>query len=391
MPIKFRCSHCRQFLGISRSKAGKIVDCPTCGRALRVPELDGSIEPIPQPALNLRDSRLIKALDELASIGEIDDEEEDIEFHDVQPGSKRPDVQPATKQPEEMKVVAAPTPAPSPVAVDPPKPVSAPPAPILDAETFPGPDPSEAAPQYELKSERKEQQDPLAELAAVGNASPSVATSQTKNNGLGIVQVAIAVSIVGVAAFFLGFFTGRKTSSSGTGDTQITEKNDSPKPDIKQSNSDDTNKSEVAAIQGRITFQSEEGDTRADSGARIIALPQERQGESKMAVAGFRAADGEFDVNLARDTLRRLGGDVAFADDSGEFEIQLSDPGAFHVLVVSHFRQRDDNQAEIDADLKAVLAKFFYAPSELLGRLQYHHREVHFNGSKTEPLDYSFE
>lgn len=68
MPIKFRCQHCRQFLGISRAKAGEIFDCPTCGWTLRVPDLDGTIKPLPGPGLDLEDSKLAEALDELASM-----------------------------------------------------------------------------------------------------------------------------------------------------------------------------------------------------------------------------------------------------------------------------------------------------------------------------------
>ena len=72
MPIKFRCQHCRQFLGISRAQAGGIVDCPTCGRTIRVPDLDGTVSPLPKPGLDPQDSKLAAALSELASIGDED-------------------------------------------------------------------------------------------------------------------------------------------------------------------------------------------------------------------------------------------------------------------------------------------------------------------------------
>tara|TARA_R110002095_G_scaffold94422_3_gene82292 strand:+ start:96716 stop:97363 length:648 start_codon:yes stop_codon:yes gene_type:complete len=56
-------------MGISRSKAGEVVDCPTCGLSVRVPGLDGQVAPIPQPKLDLKDAVLTNALDELAAIG----------------------------------------------------------------------------------------------------------------------------------------------------------------------------------------------------------------------------------------------------------------------------------------------------------------------------------
>ncbi|MCX7701758.1 MAG: hypothetical protein N2039_12850 [Gemmataceae bacterium] len=40
MPIRFRCGHCQQLLGIARRKAGTVVTCPSCQQAVIVPTMD---------------------------------------------------------------------------------------------------------------------------------------------------------------------------------------------------------------------------------------------------------------------------------------------------------------------------------------------------------------
>lgn len=40
MPIRFRCGHCHQLLGIARRKAGTVVVCPSCQQAVVVPTTD---------------------------------------------------------------------------------------------------------------------------------------------------------------------------------------------------------------------------------------------------------------------------------------------------------------------------------------------------------------
>jgi phage FluMu protein Com len=44
MPIRFRCVHCDQLLGIARRKAGSVVDCPRCRKQLRVPQPEPAAE-----------------------------------------------------------------------------------------------------------------------------------------------------------------------------------------------------------------------------------------------------------------------------------------------------------------------------------------------------------
>jgi phage FluMu protein Com len=40
MPIRFRCEHCHQLMGIARRKAGTEVQCPTCRTSVLVPVED---------------------------------------------------------------------------------------------------------------------------------------------------------------------------------------------------------------------------------------------------------------------------------------------------------------------------------------------------------------
>jgi hypothetical protein len=51
MPIRFRCPHCQQLLGIARRKAGTSVNCPTCHQSVLVPLHDVE-EDAPSEAAN---------------------------------------------------------------------------------------------------------------------------------------------------------------------------------------------------------------------------------------------------------------------------------------------------------------------------------------------------
>lgn len=47
MPIRFRCHHCNQLMGIARRKAGSPVRCPTCHADLVVPVAEEESPPPP--------------------------------------------------------------------------------------------------------------------------------------------------------------------------------------------------------------------------------------------------------------------------------------------------------------------------------------------------------
>ena len=72
MTITFRCPHCRQFLGISTTKAGTLVDCPACGRSVLVPHEGGGATGTKQAPRPGDHPGLRNALQELSALGSTD-------------------------------------------------------------------------------------------------------------------------------------------------------------------------------------------------------------------------------------------------------------------------------------------------------------------------------
>ncbi len=389
MPIKFRCMHCRQFLGISRSKAGSIVDCPTCGRAIRVPLLDGRVDPIPQPQMNLQDSQLANALDELASIGEvavIEVDEGPIEnIHNLK-----------TRESDTRE----PAPLPEPVAIDPPLPAevanerrssavipvtTVDPADHVSRGTGGDNDPPA------LPAARDE--DPLASLAAAAPPGVGIAADPASKGwqSLLALPVLLAMCVVFVIGFAMGTIIGRlddgqiPTDGNPSTDVEAGGQQHQPSPDGGAAESI----TKTPALRGHITYKTAAGENRPDRGARVIVLLQNRQGQAKLSAIGFRAADSEADVKLATASLRALSGDVAVVDDEGNFEITLPAAGTYHVLVVSHYQSCGENAAP-DKEFQKVLESYFDKPEQLLGSLCHQFSQVRYKGHGTELWDHSF-
>ena len=93
------------------------MDCPTCGRSVRVPEQDGRSEPVPEPQWDLKDSLLADALNEVAMIGQEPQEmDEELSDQSQQASNNIQEVSPAS-MPEPIEL-EAPLPA-EPVVITP--------------------------------------------------------------------------------------------------------------------------------------------------------------------------------------------------------------------------------------------------------------------------------
>ena len=342
------------------------MDCPQCGRTLRVPRLDGRIAPLPEPEWDLKDSNLARALDELASIGQAQDD-------DV------PDSVPL----EDAAVVAAPpvlAPPPARVAHDAPLPavpVSAP-SPVRSVVASPSDGSLDKA---------------LAVLAAAPAADairtvPGTQASPARTTQR-VSQVRQVVMFVGIAAvsYSFGYLVGSRSESMAPA-SSATAKNPNDVPIVKAPAADGADPAS-AKLSGRITYVTPSGDSRPDRGARVIVFPPQRGGSAKLSVAGFRAADEAADMQVAAASLKALGGALAVVGDDGTYSLTVPGPGDYQVLVLSHFQPRDSDK-QTSARLRSLLESYFDRPDQLLGRLDYHHTQVRHKGVDSEIWDYSF-
>lgn len=375
MPIKFRCNYCRQFLGISRAQAGGIVDCPTCGRSIRVPLLDGTLQPLPEPELNLQDAHLARALDELARLTSGDSQ---LIFKSSEAEVDADD--------DAENEIPQPIPEPIPIEVPiPPTPIAIQPAlqdddeDIADQPTTIGAAPNPAAAKTLAGNL-------YAELAALTPPEPApgqaqvepvprpVAERRSFASRRSLPYVALLMAVAFVAGMLFERFVKVLEALKPQGQSSA-------------SPSDDKKPQAVSELTGRITYKAAEGTSQPDRGARIMVFPQERAGEAKLSIVGFRPADGEADAKIAAASLKALGGAVTTADDEGRFHVDVP-AGTYQILVLSHFQPRDEKEP-IDAALHKLLTTYFDKPDDLLGRMKFDFGPLKVKGTG-DVWDHSF-
>jgi hypothetical protein len=360
MPIKFRCPNCRQFLGISPAKAGELTDCPACGRTVRVPNLDGTVAPMPTARIDHRDQQLAEALSALSQIGTSG-------AHSAVATAPQAAVETTARQ-----AVAV---APAPVAVA--VPVSQP----LAAERV---EPAEHKP--------REAEVPtlLFDVEPSEDVPSRPRRRQTIPRELKIAAVVLAAAVV----FLAGFFTGRSVGGQKGAAANSVQPSSAPVAGSVTA-AVPANDQQVAAVDppaaatgvsGRVTYAMPSG-ARPDGGARVIAVPSTRPSAPPLSTAGFRAGAVPAERDRAITTVRATGGDYAIADSEGRYQLQLP-AGAFEVLYVSRHVPRDETQP-LAAPLSELLASYFDQPAGLVGSVRIEAETIEFDGSALR-LDHTF-
>lgn len=370
MPIKFRCDHCGQLMGIARRKAGSQVQCPKCGQLVTVPKEDRPDRGDPAKPMLLFESP-------------------DFERLLVKDS---PVAEPALS----AKVAGAPAKPPL---------FAAPSAPdVTEAQTAdwrPKDDLREssdevvAAPEPPIFTRRQ----PTTEEAT---PRPSTRTARTPSPSLDIsVPLALTV-VIAVGTFVLGVLVGhfvwRAPTEKRGPDAGVAAAEAALKQNVEEiargaQEADGPRAAPPATgegvpLTGAIRFKKGDG-VAADSGAIVLVMPADQNPDQKIEVLGLRPEDADLKHRPGREQLARIGGQFGQVEPDGGFRLQMPQPGQYFVLVVSRNATRPAN-ANVFPDELAILRRYFADAETLLGKREYLliTRELRSNGAA--PVNHVF-
>ncbi len=361
MPIKFRCPNCQQFLGISRSKAGSVTDCPTCGRTLRVPNLDGEVSPLPPPRLNFEDRDLQRALGALASLG---------------PDGEPVDV-PVSQEPHPEEILDA---------VDSEHAEN---IPVIVAEPIPRSAPVKVSSEAEAATPEQLQE----ELAQLDMAIPILEPEEVFIRSGNSIRFAILGTVIGL---ILGFLIGRFTSPDSSGLSEsVVNRNGKAKievvapkaqPALPQGDVVQAAGSEVA---GTLSYKSATGEIRPDKGGRVLILPAKNRSNTKLPGNGFRVGAKQIDQDVLAAAVTALGGGFQLADDEGEFTFSNLAPGDYLILFASRYQSLDESQVA-SPNVQKILDHYFEHPSRVIGQVQHQALSIKVTSEENPALEIEF-
>lgn len=362
MPIKFRCLHCRQLLGISRSRANAVVDCPRCGRSLRVPGLDGQTQKLPDPGTAAKhDSSLLSALSKLSEL----DGSDTGESSGLARESEAPQQSVVTLDPIEASE-------PIEVAISQPKPV-------ISAE-----------PDSEIPVAIEES---LGELAEFGSPAHEEVSEELLAEMRAAARPQLSPVLMGAAAALLllfGFIAGRMTATSGTGAAVVSaEESSETEPDeTLQPAPNNHTAVDSRVLHGSVTYLDEAGNARPDAGAFVLILPTEAVGKVSWNARSLKRPSDHPDRKAVTSALRSLGADVVFADEAGLFQGVISAMAEVTVVVVSKHVERPED-VNVSQPIEKLLTSYFDSTSHICGRLLVQSKTVAEN-DKAPDLDFQF-
>lgn len=365
MPIKFRCEYCQQLLGISRSRAAATVDCPQCGRSLKVPGSKGQDLVSDSPAETTHDEDLMSALNELTMLGMGNDGDRPVSsqfsagiraFDDSSVIMEGKDV-PEERARQRDFTGRSPEPAPT------------------DGRDNPSVDSNEALQDLAAWAGN--------EPVAVKSGLPAATISTdllTEMRQASYPASWLATAIAAVLLIAISGAAGWWLARSGTLDSWISKPSDgggstdAASPDETEAEAHipagivADPKQWVISAAGQARYVDQSGQNRADGKASIYLLPATREGNLKVHARSFQRAPADADRRFSEAALQALGGMRVEADSEGRFEIgTAARSDSYQLIVVSRNHERPDNVLA-DSDITNTLMPWFDSTVHILGQ-----------------------
>jgi phage FluMu protein Com len=123
-------------------------------------------------------------------------------------------------------------------------------------------------------------------------------------------------------------------------------------------------------IEGNLVYDPGTGRLAGDQNAVIIALPEGKYPKTKISFQGIRPKATSTESHESVQMIRKLGGEYARADASGEFSMVLPDRGSYHLLIISNQATRPEG-TEIDEADVIELERYFSMAGPLISRSKY--------------------
>jgi hypothetical protein len=344
MPIRFRCAHCNQLLGIAQSRTGAQVDCPGCGRTVRVPGSDGQSS-APLDTRRGRDVELTDALHQLSALGSDTADEPATSQHSVVLPARQHE---STVQPHPLQNPKSTSDSPD-----------LKPAPLQE-------DSNDQRDDKILDAVAVHDEDWQESLGRMSDGTVSTTVQpvpNTQNAGFSRTHVVAAALLIGVVvglgiSQMFGTTLVPGSTSKPDGDEEKPEDSEpvgEPVADI------------VGIVKGSVTWTEAGRDPSGDQGALVFLLPVKRSGRWKLDGKPIRSDIDSPDHQAVMAALKELGVSTQLTDPAGTFELDRLMTGPATLVVISrHVTQNDDT---LNARAIDELSKWFQNPAQLVGRL----------------------
>ncbi len=337
MPVVFLCHNCRCRLKVGRKKIGSEVECPRCRVPLTVPAAEGTGTTAPAAAETENPTLRSDLFPEFAV------------FDDPLPLSPPPPPSSpqALKGKQDSSRVSSPRGTPEAArkgqpsektatkiaTIEPPRSRPASPAPLADK---PSRRPRGAGGTHALGFVKRDDQ-------PSSYSDPLLIRRRT------LYLQAALILLMAVAGLALGYFIGR---GIGPGDRSLT-----------GGDSD-------VEITGTLTFRDGRGEELPDSGAVVIALPEEIAANKLVAAAGLGPQVAHDPGRIAEMAIEELGGKYDRTDARGNFALKLARPGSYRLLLISRGARRPAGEVVTAGQLREM-QRYFAAPADLIGGHKY--------------------